>query len=161
MRRLFDGVNRKYVDDFGVWRSLVSRLVRDQEAMGSSPVTPTTPAVSMSRTAGFSFSQRDARDQTASFLLPLDISSVLNQPESWDEDTRFLFTYILHLLVCMSRHYPALFVMPVKHSGHTPRRRLFGFPHGNCAALQDLAVPDTQQTCSESLSVACGSCQYP
>ena len=26
---------------FGVWRSLVSRLVRDQEAMGSSPVTPT------------------------------------------------------------------------------------------------------------------------
>ena len=25
----------------GVWRSLVSRLVRDQEAMGSSPVTPT------------------------------------------------------------------------------------------------------------------------
>ena len=26
---------------FGVWRSLVSRLVRDQEAMGSNPVTPT------------------------------------------------------------------------------------------------------------------------
>ena len=25
----------------GVWRSLVSRLVRDQEAMGSNPVTPT------------------------------------------------------------------------------------------------------------------------
>ena len=29
------------VHAFGVWRSLVSRLVRDQEAMGSSPVTPT------------------------------------------------------------------------------------------------------------------------
>ena len=28
--------------NFGVWRSLVSRLVRDQEAMGSSPVTPTS-----------------------------------------------------------------------------------------------------------------------
>ena len=26
---------------FGVWRSLVSRLVRDQEAAGSSPATPT------------------------------------------------------------------------------------------------------------------------
>ncbi len=26
---------------FGVWRSLVSRLVRDQEASGSNPDTPT------------------------------------------------------------------------------------------------------------------------
>lgn len=31
----------------GVWRSLVSRLVRDQEASGSSPDTPTTPGVHM------------------------------------------------------------------------------------------------------------------
>ena len=30
---------------FGVWRSLVSRLVRDQEAMGSNPVTPTMRSV--------------------------------------------------------------------------------------------------------------------
>ena len=30
---------------FGVWRSLVSRLVRDQEAMGSNPVTPTMKKV--------------------------------------------------------------------------------------------------------------------
>ena len=29
------------VHAFGVWRSLVSRLVRDQEAAGSSPATPT------------------------------------------------------------------------------------------------------------------------
>ena len=28
----------------GVWRSLVSRLVRDQEASGSNPDTPTNPA---------------------------------------------------------------------------------------------------------------------
>ena len=29
------------IHDFGVWRSLVSRLVRDQEASGSNPDTPT------------------------------------------------------------------------------------------------------------------------
>ena len=32
--------------------------------------------------------------------------------------------------------------MPVTHSEHTLRRRLFGFPHGNCAVLQDSVVPD-------------------
>ena len=42
-------------------------------------------------------------------FLPI-ISSVHNQPESWDMDTRFLFANILHLLVCMSRGYPALFL---------------------------------------------------
>ena len=31
---------------FGVWRSLVSRLVRDQEASGSNPDTPTTKETS-------------------------------------------------------------------------------------------------------------------
>ena len=91
---------------------MVERQLPKLNVAGSNPVSRSTPAVCNLHTAGFSFSQRDARDQTASFLLPLDISSVLNQPESWDEDTRFLFTYILHLLVCMSRHYPALFVMP-------------------------------------------------
>ena len=30
---------------FGVWRSLVSRLVRDQEASGSNPDTPTISSV--------------------------------------------------------------------------------------------------------------------
>ena len=29
---------------------------------------------------------------------------------------------------------------------HIQRRRLFGFLHGNCAVLQDSAVPYTQQT---------------
>ncbi len=29
----------------GVWRSLVSRLVRDQEAVGSSPATPTMKSI--------------------------------------------------------------------------------------------------------------------
>lgn len=29
---------------------------------------------------------------------------------------------------------------------HIQRRRLFGFPHGNCAVLQGSAVPYTQQT---------------
>ena len=56
----------------------------------------------------------------------------------------------------MSRDYPALFVMPVTHSEHTLRRRFFGFPHGNCAVLQDSVVPDTLQTYSVSLSSACG-----
>ena len=32
----------KWNKNFGVWLSLVERLVRDQEAAGSSPVTPTT-----------------------------------------------------------------------------------------------------------------------
>ena len=71
------------------------------------------------------------------------------------------FLPVLHLFICMSRDYPALFVMPVKHLEHTLRRRLFGFPHGNCAVLQDSAVPDTLQTCSESLSVVCGFCRCP
>ena len=31
--------------DFGVWRSLVSRLVRVQEASGSNPDTPTMASV--------------------------------------------------------------------------------------------------------------------
>ena len=29
------------VQTFGVWRSLVARLVRDEEVAGSNPVTPT------------------------------------------------------------------------------------------------------------------------
>ena len=33
--------NRYNILDFGVWRSLVSRLVRVQEASGSNPDTPT------------------------------------------------------------------------------------------------------------------------
>lgn len=35
---------------YGVWRSLVARLIWDQEAVGSSPTTPTTP-----RSRPFSF----------------------------------------------------------------------------------------------------------
>ena len=38
---------------FGVWRSLVSRLVRDQEATGSNPVTPTKNPVTALAVAGF------------------------------------------------------------------------------------------------------------
>ena len=38
---------------FGVWRSLVSRLVRDQEASGSNPDTPTKNP--KSAFAGFGF----------------------------------------------------------------------------------------------------------
>ncbi len=88
-------------------------------------------------------------------FLPI-ISSVHNQPESWIWTLDF-FAYILHLLICMSRDYPAHFIMPVKHLEHTLLQRPFGFPHGNCFVLQDLAVPNTPQTCSESLSAACGS----
>ena len=29
------------VSSFGVWRSLVARFVRDEEAVGSNPATPT------------------------------------------------------------------------------------------------------------------------
>lgn len=61
----------------------------------------------------------------------------------------------------MSRDYPALFVMPVTHSGHTLRQHPCGFLRGNCAVLQDSAVPDIPQTCSESLSVVCDFCLYP
>ena len=38
---------------FGVWRSLVSRLVRDQEATGSNPVTPTKNPVTTFVVTGF------------------------------------------------------------------------------------------------------------
>ena len=70
------------------------------------------------------------------------------------------FTYICVSLICMSRKLILLFfVMPVKHLEHTLQQRLFGFPPGNCAVLQDSAVPDTPQTCSESLSVVCGFCR--
>ena len=48
--------------------------------------------------------------------------------------------------------------MPVTHSEHTLRQHPCGFLRGNCAVLQDSAVPDTPQTCSESLSVVCGFC---
>ena len=37
----------------GVWRSLVSRLVRVQEAAGSNPATPTKNPVTTSVVAGF------------------------------------------------------------------------------------------------------------
>ena len=37
----------------GVWRSLVSRLVRVQEASGSNPDTPTKNPVTSSEVAGF------------------------------------------------------------------------------------------------------------
>ena len=33
----------RQVEAFGVWRSSVARLVRDEEAAGSNPVTPTNP----------------------------------------------------------------------------------------------------------------------
>ena len=36
---------------------MVARLVWDQDAAGSNPVTSTTPAVSKSRTAGFFYFQ--------------------------------------------------------------------------------------------------------
>ena len=54
-------------------------------------------------------------------------------------------SFCLHL--CLFDMYeqevdPALFVMPVKHLEHTLRQRLFGFPPGNYAVLQDSAVPD-------------------
>ena len=38
-----DKYNRQ-AKNIGVWRSLVSRLVRDQEAAGSNPATPTKKA---------------------------------------------------------------------------------------------------------------------
>ena len=41
--------------DFGVWRSLVSRLVRVQEASGSNPDTPTKNPVTTFVVAGFLF----------------------------------------------------------------------------------------------------------
>ena len=88
------------------------------------------------------------------------ISSVLNQPESWMRTLDF-FAYICISLICMSRDYPALFIMPVKHSGHTLRQHPCGFLRGNCAVLQDSAVPDTLQTYSVSLSSACGFCRCP
>ena len=39
------GLFRYNIQDFGVWRSLVSRLVRVQEASGSNPDTPTMASV--------------------------------------------------------------------------------------------------------------------
>ena len=39
----------------GVWRSLVSRLVRDQEASGSNPDTPTKTGKFLLKLAGFYF----------------------------------------------------------------------------------------------------------
>ena len=39
----------------GVWRSLVSRLVRVQEAMGSNPVTPTSLSSHSGLRCGYSF----------------------------------------------------------------------------------------------------------
>ena len=45
--------NRYNILDFGVWRSLVSRLVRVQEASGSNPDTPTKNPVTTSVVAGF------------------------------------------------------------------------------------------------------------
>ena len=48
--------------------------------------------------------------------------------------------------------YLLFFVMPVTHSEHTLRQHPCGFLPGNCAVLQDSAVPDIPQTCSESLS---------
>ena len=38
---------------FGVWRSLVSRLVRDQEASGSNPDTPTKIKNPLMKIGGF------------------------------------------------------------------------------------------------------------
>ena len=43
--REVEGSNPFGSTNIGVWRSLVSRLVRDQEAMGSSPVTPTRKCI--------------------------------------------------------------------------------------------------------------------
>ena len=49
------------VHAFGVWRSLVSRLVRDQEAAGSSPATPTISSV---------LNQPESWMRTLDFFLP-------------------------------------------------------------------------------------------
>ena len=45
--------NRYNILDFGVWRSLVSRLVRVQEASGSNPDTPTKNPETTSVVSGF------------------------------------------------------------------------------------------------------------
>lgn len=44
---------------FGVWRSLVARLVRDQQVAGSNPVTPTMPG---NRSAEVSMKPRGGLD---------------------------------------------------------------------------------------------------
>lgn len=48
-----------------MWRSLVSRLVWDQDAAGSSPVIPTTSAVSKLRAAVFLCLRLSARVETS------------------------------------------------------------------------------------------------
>ena len=54
-------VNNQYnILAIGVWRSLVSRLVRVQEASGSNPDTPTKIPVTTSVVAGI-FSYRDSK----------------------------------------------------------------------------------------------------
>ncbi len=60
----------------GVWRSLVSRLVRDQEAMGSNPVTPTIKnAVTdrVSAVTAFSFSLKNKKVQQKSATIYWEI----------------------------------------------------------------------------------------
>ena len=37
----FPGAGQVFHRDIGVWRSLVARFVRDEEAVGSNPATPT------------------------------------------------------------------------------------------------------------------------
>jgi hypothetical protein len=39
MREVF-AANHRFLDEFGLWLSLVERLVRDQEAVGSNPTSP-------------------------------------------------------------------------------------------------------------------------
>ena len=61
----FPGVDLYNNIRFGVWRSLVSRLVRDQEAAGSSPATPTRKEVSPSGGASFFDLSEDPRPLSA------------------------------------------------------------------------------------------------
>ena len=98
-----------------------------------------------------------------SSLVTQTISSVHNQPESWMWTLDFFLSTFVPLGYVWAGILLLFFVMPVTHSEHTLLQRPFGFPHGNCFVLQDLAVPNTPQTCSESLSAACGSfrCLWP
>ncbi len=61
---------RLFFNSFGVWRSLVARIVRDDEVAGSNPVTPTLKGLVRS---GFPLLARSLENVEVTTMPPLSI----------------------------------------------------------------------------------------